>query len=389
MLSGWQPSLWRSNALDNWVVTKFEGVSDLNFRMCCRVIRLLSRDVYSNLAAEECLFQCAPSGSRTLLFYVNGPSVVVGRTQNPFFELDLDFAASTNTAVSRRRSGGGTVVHDDGNLNFCFMSPREHHDPAFNSSMIVDTLRETFGLSSWISKRGDIMVHDKKVSGAAFRITRDRAYHHGTLLVNSNLAKLRRLLQSPQAANMAVTGASSVPSPVMNLADVISIDIPEVINAISENFIATYNDTVPNNCIEELPNENIGDSVSCFDRERKELSSEQWIYGQSPRFSFRVPRSSRESEATAKHFVLFMSKGGKIERVRECPGTLEHASNKLSAIELDTAGPVHERYTSLLAGSAFARTAIDSLIRANEHLCTQDELSFLKSIAVSIPKGQV
>jgi len=163
-----------------------------------RLIRLTSRDVYRNLATEEVLFRLLPLGSA--LFYENDPCVLFGRTQNPFLEVDIQYAARNSYTIARQRSGGGCVTHGPGNLNVCLIQPAENHSITAASSLLAATLKEKFGVPAEANDRGDVIVVDthqtkkKKISGSAHRIMRDRAYSHFTVLVDSDLTEFSRLL---------------------------------------------------------------------------------------------------------------------------------------------------------------------------------------------------
>lgn len=245
-----------------------------------RLLRLTSNNVFTNLAAEERLFQ--RFSNKSLLFYVNAECAVLGRTQNPFKEVDVAYAAANGIPIARRRSGGGTVVHDEGNLNFCFVRPREEHDPLLNAKLVASVLREEFGIKAAVNKRADILVDGMKVSGAAYRISRDRAYHHGTLLINSNLDRLRRLLKSPLSDGLSAMGAPSIPSPVTNLCDHYSgaIDAATVVDAIAERFART------NAFVSPLSPAQVERDYGGMQSERGELCSHGWVYGKIPRFSY-------------------------------------------------------------------------------------------------------
>lgn len=247
--------------------------------MLGRLLRFSSKDVFTNLASEELIFQ--RTAGHALLFYVNSTCVVLGRTQNPFNEADVGYAASHSFPLARRRSGGGTVVHDEGNLNFCFIRPREEHDPLYNAKFVATVLREDFGIEASVNHRADILIDGKKVSGAAYRISKNRAYHHGTLLVNSNLDQLRRLLKSPLRAGIKAMGAKSVPSPVTRLTDHYheELNLEDVTQAIAKRY-SDKSCQLRTVCSEEV-------EAMCggMGKERGELCSHDWVYGQTPRFS--------------------------------------------------------------------------------------------------------
>jgi lipoate---protein ligase len=371
--------------------------------MARRAVRLLtSRDAFANLAAEERLFLSAPPNAHTLLFYVNNPTIVVGRTQNPFFECDIAQAASTSVSIARRRSGGGTVVHDAGNLNFCFTAPRDAHDPTGNSRLIVDALLAAFGISADVTKRGDITVNGRKVSGAAFRLTRDRAYHHGTLLVKSDLPNLRALLQSPLREGLRVTGAPSVSSPVANLVDhAPGIDIPAVIAAIAGRFdtlsgLDVSIDEFTPEAVERYcdANETVSGSRNGLDIERCELAAPSWVYGQIPRFSYTVPDPcslASSSTSPLRMLRVYMSKGGVINSVHAVnnngvPSSAQQGPPIAGAVPTNDDGEEDRDLTTLLHGVLFDGSRISAQIERTGDQRLKDSV---KALARGVPVRHV
>jgi len=148
-----------------------------------------SHDVYLNLAREEYLFDNLPKGSRSFLVYVDSPSIVFGKHQNPWRECSVAVLKEQGIPLARRISGGGTVYHDLGNLNFSFLLPKTGFDRRKNLALIVQSLGR-LGIRAEISERHDIMVGNQKISGNAFCFRRERALHHGTLLIRSELDAL-------------------------------------------------------------------------------------------------------------------------------------------------------------------------------------------------------
>lgn len=99
---------------------------------------------------------------------------------------------------ARRKSGGGTVYHDQGNINFSFITHRQDYNRQYNLNIINDCLNKSYShLNLKCNSRDDIMQDGCKVSGSAARMTRIKAYHHCTLLVNSDKQHLRSSLRSP------------------------------------------------------------------------------------------------------------------------------------------------------------------------------------------------
>ncbi|CAN8072375.1 unnamed protein product [Agarophyton chilense] len=262
-----------------------------------RVLLLRSRNAFSNLAAEERLLH--ESTEQTLLFYINAPCVILGRTQNAFKEADVSFAKQEQISILRRRSGGGTVVHDEGNLNFCWMTSRDDYSPQKAATMISEVLQSEFNIrSARVNERADILVDEMKVSGAAYRITGSRAYHHGTLLVNSDLAQLSRVLRSPLRDEVHASGASSVRSKVTNISMHLNVTTTQLMKAVATRFAGNEN------IVEVNPFQLEG-----FQKERDELSSHAWVYGQTPRFHCDVQVDSD------KRIILYAKKGGIVQDV--------------------------------------------------------------------------
>ncbi|ANZ77508.1 BA75_04626T0 [Komagataella pastoris] len=201
---------------------------------------------YINLALEMFIYDTMPLPHQRLLFYKNNSCIVIGKNQNPYKEINLNYANTTQTPILRRYSGGGTVVHDQGNLNFSFMSTKkDFHRTAFTSNIIsrVNELifkEHPMGFTvnvdkiEWDSKfvglpkfrlstngKGDIVSEKDsyKISGSAFKLSKGKSLHHGTLLMNSDLKELGKLLRVSEARQKSIhfTGTESIRSKVKNL----------------------------------------------------------------------------------------------------------------------------------------------------------------------------
>lgn len=174
-----------------------------------------SQDPWENLALEQALFLQGPRKTWHLWFYINRPCIVIGRNQNPWREVRLSQAQARDLPVLRRFSGGGTVYHDLGNLNFSFLGPKESYSKPGILSYLVQGLM-TLGLEVEMTPQGDLTFQGKKVSGQAFQILPDRVLHHGTLLFNADLASLRGVLGC-EVPMESWTGVASRPMSVTNL----------------------------------------------------------------------------------------------------------------------------------------------------------------------------
>ena len=147
-------------------------------------------DPYFNLAAEEYLLKS--KNEDYFMLWRNEPSIVVGKHQNALAEIDLLYAREKGFKVARRISGGGTVFHDLGNLNFSFISNGEE-GKLINyrkyATPIVEVLG-MLGIEATFSKRDDILIEGMKISGNASHVYKQRVLHHGTLLFSSDLSDL-------------------------------------------------------------------------------------------------------------------------------------------------------------------------------------------------------
>ncbi len=159
----------------------------------------------------------------TLLLYVNSPSVIVGRHQEPAAEADLDFCTRHNISVLRRVSGGGTVYHDHGNINYSFIVNRTATAPLDRDFLApVLAMLRSLGLNAVQGRRNDITVEGLKISGTASHLTRQRHLFHGTLLYDTDLTALESALKGD--SSLHGNRIASVPSPVANIRQLAGLD---------------------------------------------------------------------------------------------------------------------------------------------------------------------
>ena len=152
-----------------------------------------SFDPWFNLAVEECIFRQMPADQRVLFLWRNNDTVVIGRAQNPWKECNTRKMESDHIKLARRSSGGGAVFHDKGNTNFTFMAGKPEYDKTVSTNIILSGLSR-LGISVSASGRNDLVVNcedgERKISGSAYRETKDRGFHHGTVLINADLSRL-------------------------------------------------------------------------------------------------------------------------------------------------------------------------------------------------------
>ena len=172
-------------------------------------------DPYYNLATEEFLLTKARDNTIILYLWQNDRTVVIGRNQNPWAECRLNALEEAGGHLARRLSGGGAVYHDLGNLNFTFLCGEENYHISRQLSVIQKAV-EYAGIKAEFSGRNDLLTDGGKFSGNAFYHYRGAAYHHGTILVDTDFAKLEQFL-SPPKSKLESKGIASVRSRVINL----------------------------------------------------------------------------------------------------------------------------------------------------------------------------
>lgn len=236
-----------------------------------------------NIATEDWIFRELDPSYFTLYLWRNQETVVIGRSQNPWAECNLQKMEEDKVYLARRSSGGGAVFQDLGNTCFTFLSPKSDYSRSINSGIILNALKH-FGVDAEASGRNDIVVPmsdgPRKISGAAFRETHDRALHHGTLLINANLERLANYL-TPNPKKIQSKGRASVRARVMNLSELNpQITHETLTKVIIEEFFRQHQETCQ---IEILDHQSLSKMDSLKTRYEHQ-SSWDWNFGHSPNF---------------------------------------------------------------------------------------------------------
>lgn len=234
-------------------------------------------DPAGNLAIEEALL-LRQASAPSLFLWQNAHTVVIGCSQNAWKECRTAMLEQEGGRLVRRSTGGGAVYHDLGNLNFSFVMPKGDYDVA-RQLLVIRSAVSAFGIETVSSGRNDIVLKESgaKFSGNAFRITQHAGLHHGTLLMDVDMAKLGRYL-APSPEKLKAKGVESVRARVCNLKDsapAITIDLLK--EAVKNAFIAQYGPSEP------LAWEDALDPVQ-VSALREKYRSWEWTYGRTPRF---------------------------------------------------------------------------------------------------------
>jgi lipoate-protein ligase A len=251
--------------------------------------------LFEHLAAEEILLNGAGPGVPVLMIWRGPRGVVMGKNQNPWRECNLDVIRERGLLLGRRVSGGGTVYHDPGNLNFSWVLERKVYRPDLLHGILRDALGR-LGLRAETAATGGMLVRGRKVSGAAYCYRQERVLHHGTLLWHADLPTMRAALSAPRV-RLTTHAVSSVPARVENLADMLSGLEPE---DLVEALIASGEAVFGQRRVADLDSELLGETCRRF-------QSDDWIRGQTPRFVARVDLDGETLEVSVRR--------GRVERV--------------------------------------------------------------------------
>ena len=261
-----------------------------------------------NLAMEEYVLKNMPKDDSYFLFYVNRPSIIIGKNQNTIEEVNKPYIDAHNIDVVRRISGGGAVYHDEGNLNFSFITDDDgnsfHNFKKFTEP-IVEALK-SLGVDAEMTGRNDIQVGNAKISGNAMVKVKDRMFSHVTLMLNSELDEVQNALKV-NPAKIKSKGIKSVRSRVANISEFLE----EPIN------IDNFKDIILKTIFGEA---NQVETYQLTDEDWKNieaLSNEKyrtwdWNYGRNPKYNF------EREEKFEKGFVQIKLdvKQGRIEHAR-------------------------------------------------------------------------
>ncbi|MBE6581946.1 MAG: lipoate--protein ligase [Ruminococcaceae bacterium] len=183
-----------------------------------RLLHNSSTDPFYNLALEEWLMKNCDED--VIVLWQNSPTVVIGRYQNAYAEVNIPYAEKNGISVVRRMSGGGAVYHDSGNLNFTFIVNDDGNGIDFARFLApIKEALASLGIETEISGRNDLLMGGKKISGSAQCRKYGKVLHHGTLLVDVDADVLSSVL-NVNAEKLTSKGISSVRSRVTNIKDV-------------------------------------------------------------------------------------------------------------------------------------------------------------------------
>lgn len=243
-------------------------------------------DPYINLAIEEYILQNFGNEDTYLLFYINGPCIIIGRNQNSVEEINTDYVDSNGIKIVRRLSGGGAVYHDLGNLNFSFITKDDgesFHNFAKFTQPVVKALNR-LGVPAELIGRNDLVVEGRKISGNAQFSTKGRMFSHGTLIYDSEIEHIVSSLNVSKE-KIESKGIKSIRSRVANISEYLTEkkSMEEFVEILL-CYIFDVEDVkdVPKYELTEKDWENI------YEISKKRYQKWEWNFGKSPAFNIKA-----------------------------------------------------------------------------------------------------
>ncbi|WP_163529678.1 lipoate--protein ligase [Halobacillus ihumii] len=264
-----------------------------------------SNDPRINLAVEEYALKNLDIDETYLLFYVNEPSIIIGKNQNTVEEINTNYVEENGIQVVRRLSGGGAVYHDLGNLSFSFITKDDgdsFHDFAKFTEPVTQALNN-LGVEAVLSGRNDIVVNGRKISGNAQFTTKGRMFSHGTLMLDSEIENVVSAL-NVKTEKIKSKGIKSIRSRVANISEF--LDEPITIEEF-KNLIIRY--------IFDVEDEKDAPYYHLTEKDWEEIhkiaderyKNWDWNYGRSPKFN--IQHTKRIEGAGSYDIRLDVAKG--------------------------------------------------------------------------------
>lgn len=246
------------------------------------LIKRNNTNPYFNIAAEEHFLK--NYSEDILMFWQSSPSVVVGKHQNTMSEVNINFAHKNNIPVIRRISGGGTVYHDEGNINYSIITSSDNTEKLVDFRKFTEPIigfLDSLGLVAVFEGKNNLTINDKKISGNSAHVFKNRVLHHGTLLFNTNLDTL---VTSISQSDFSITDKSvkSIRANVVNIADHLPqhISTEEFMQKMIIYFCNYYN-------IDSTVGLSDNDTTSIEELVKNKYKLWDWNYGYSPAYNYK------------------------------------------------------------------------------------------------------
>jgi lipoate-protein ligase A len=263
-------------------------------------IESISTDPCFNHAIEEYLLK--NSQEEFFMLWRSDPCILIGKNQNAFAEINVDYVKANNIKITRRITGGGAVFNDLGNINFTFITNKEK-DASIDfekfAAPIIAALQDLH-VDARFSGRNDITIDGKKFSGNAQHVFKNRLLHHGTLLFSGNLTDLSSALK-PDPLKFQDKSVKSVASRVTNIGSHLTtpMTVLEFKDFLMQHVMNAYDITqtyqLSQNELAEI------NKIST-----EKYASWDWNFGHAPTYSF---SNTKKFQGGMVQFNLNIEKG--------------------------------------------------------------------------------
>ena len=295
---------------------------------------------YENLALEEYLFRRIQPGQVMLYLWQNRRTVVIGRNQNAWQECRFQLLEEEGGFLARRRSGGGAVFHDLGNLNFTFIACEGDYDVTKQLNVLIDAV-DGLGLKAEQTGRNDVTIDGRKFSGNAFQSKGIRHCHHGTILIDVDRTQLERYL-IVSAEKMQSKGVTSVQARVANLRELAPhIDVATMRSLLIESFGKIYGGQPQELQLSDLDGSELAEITSTF-------ASWEWRLGRPIPFT--------------QEFSHRFAWGGVTVQLQVNEGRIQEAAVFSDALETEFLAALPEAWQGLTFDVANMHKAMMSLV---------------------------
>ncbi|MCQ4795062.1 lipoate--protein ligase [Anaerofustis stercorihominis] len=264
---------------------------------------------YYNMAFENYVMNNDDFKDDYVFFYIHSPSIIVGKHQNTIEEINSKYVKENDIIVARRNTGGGAVYHDEGNLNFSFITTKKEDENEIDFKKytlpIINALKK-LGVDAYLSGRNDILVDGKKISGNAQGLNKNKVLHHGTLMFNVDVESLVNSLNVSQM-KIESKAIKSVKSRVLNIKDVLDIKMD----------IYQFKDFILDEIFSEMDMEEYRLTDKDYENIEKLVKDKygtwEFNYGYSPKFSI---KNKKKFESSGLIEVMLDVKSGIIEDIK-------------------------------------------------------------------------
>lgn len=261
-------------------------------------VQNLSHDPFYNQAFEEYIYQTYQDDDIFLLWQ-NAPAVVVGSYQNICREVHVEALRQRGIPVVRRISGGGTVYHDLGNVNYTYII-RTNGALDYDAVLLpVIAALNAIGVPARKNRTCDIAIGDLKISGSAQRMIKGRLLHHGTLLFSSDLGVLDQITTHRKNDCFQSRGTQSAICTVTNIQE--HLESPMTIEEFQDRLLRQM--VPPGSPHLTLTPEQ--EAEVCRLRDEK-YRSWDWTWGKTPAFTYEKSGHFRGAPIR----VAYQAKGG-------------------------------------------------------------------------------